>query len=128
MKLRELEAHLIRAEGANPEFGQIINLLKHLWRCIMQEFDDLKNEVAAIKTDITGAVSLLQALQTKVSGYAAAGAISPADLAALATDLKTAAAPLEAIVNPASAQAAAPAQGAAPAGTAQPAPAPGQAS
>ncbi len=122
MKLREMEAHLIRVEGVNPEFGEIINLLKHLWRCIMQEFDDLKNEVATIKTDIAAAVSLLQQLQTKVAGYAAAGAISPADLEALATDLKTAAAPLEAIVNPA------PAQGATSTGTAQPAPGASQAS
>ncbi len=81
----------------------------------MQEFDDLKNQVATIKTDIAGAVSLLQALQTKVSDYAAAGSISPADLETLANDLKTAAAPLEAIVNPA------PAQAAAPTDTAQPA-------
>ena len=91
----------------------------------MQEFDDLKNEVAAIKTDIGAAVSLLQSLQAKVAGYVAAGAISPADLEALANDLKTAAAPLEAIVNPAPAQPAAPASGAAP--EQQGAPAPGAA-
>jgi hypothetical protein len=120
VKLRELEAHLIRAEGHNPELQETINLLKHFWRCIMQEFDDLKNEVTTIKTDISGAVSLLQNLQAKVSDYAAAGAISPADLEALANDLKTAAAPLEAIVNPAPAQGAAPEQqGAPPQGAAQ---------
>ena len=128
MKLRELEAHLIRAEGHNPELQETINLLKHFWRCIMQEFDDLKNEVATIKTDIAGAVSLLQNLQAKVSDYAAAGAISPADLESLANDLKTAAAPLEAIVKSAPAQGPAAQEQAAPAGAAQPAAGSGQAS
>lgn len=80
-----------------------VNYLKHEIKKegerVMQALEDLKAEVAQVKTDVSAAVDKINALIAQIA-ILNEGAVTEADLQAITDDLKAAVAPLEAIVAP----------------------------